>query len=1094
MRTIPFDVLLDWMLSEYASQRTIFGLPEAVFHVPKPDDPFSTTLFGERLETPIGPAAGPHTQLAQNIISAWLTGGRFIELKTVQIMDALDIPRPCIDMADEGYNVEWSQELRLHQSLAEYVKAWALVHILQRVLGFEASAPLGTIFNMSVGYNLEGITSPPMVDFMSHLENASEDLSPVRAVLRSQYPQFSDLEIPDRITHSVTLSTMHGCPPDEIERIARYLIEDRGLHTTVKLNPTLLGKDAVLRTLHETLGFAEIDIPDRVFAHDLDYHRALDLIRSLQATARTHSVDFRVKLSNTLAMSNHRGVLPGDEMYMSGRALFPVTVQLFQRLRSDVGSSLPVSFSAGADAVNIPQLLAAGAHPITVASDLLKPGGYGRLSNDLAALRAAMSSRGVSSLREWAADPAGALDALVDHALSSPRYTKTYHVGDLPKVALDLSRFDCIQAPCVAHCAACQDVPDYAHWIQRREYDAALSAILHRNPLPACTGHVCTHECQSRCTRHNYDEPVAIRRLKRFAVEHSQTSLAPAPYAGHRVAVIGSGPSGLSAAFYLALSGIRVTVLEAKDRPGGMPAIAPQFRLPEEAITSDIERIRGLGVEIRCNSQLENAPETLLQSGYSAVYVACGFARDASLSLDGGRTSGIVGALEFLDRVAHGNAPELGDHVVVIGGGNTAMDAARTAQRLTGAPTLVVYRRTRAEMPADVEEVNDLLLEGNRLEELAVPQRLHIEHGRITGLECLRAKLEDPGPDGRRRAVAVEGTSFMIPASFVIEAIGQRSDVAFLDESALLTRVSDGGIDVAHAGRTSVPGVYAGGDIARGPAIIIAACADGRSAAADICHDLGVPFRAPELPELELDDLDRGALRARRTRLSTPHAPGCLDVSDRSGFDTVEQSLTEEQAAAEAARCLQCQLLCDKCVDVCPNRANVSIRVSPITCVLPRFERVDGLLQPVGTEAIQIRQRQQVLHIDDLCNECGNCTTFCVHQGRPYRDKPRLFLTRDAFDAETDNAFWIEPGGMSCKVDGETARWREAERGTSIYEVAGARFVLDAGFVLAESDVRRSESEAISLRPAVEMAVLARAVRSSASHLPLSNTTEGSSI
>jgi len=231
MRTLPFDALLHWIETELEAERSIFGIPRELFFVPRDDAPFATTLFGHHLAAPVGPAAGPHTQLTQNILSAWLCGGRFIELKTVQIMDELEIPRPCIDMEDEGYNVEWSQELRLHESLDEYVKAWVLIRTLRRLLGFEETQ-FGTIFNMSVGYNLEGILSPPMQRFMDRLEDASEEIESIASGLRNRSP-FADLEVPSRIVDSVTLSTMHGCPPDEIEKIARYLIEERVLHTTV---------------------------------------------------------------------------------------------------------------------------------------------------------------------------------------------------------------------------------------------------------------------------------------------------------------------------------------------------------------------------------------------------------------------------------------------------------------------------------------------------------------------------------------------------------------------------------------------------------------------------------------------------------------------------------------------------------------------------------------------------------------------------------------------------------------------------------------------------------------------------------------------
>ena len=230
----------------YRHNGAIFGIPAPALLPPGRTrrTPCRTCwATGHYLATPIGPGAGPHTQLAQNIVAAWLCGGRFIELKTVQIMDELVIPRPCIDMADEGYNVEWSQELKLEQSLREYVKAWVLLHALHRLLGHEGKVPWGTVFNMSVGYDLKGIQSPAITGFMDGLGDASGLIAEYQAVLE-QHPAFRGLAIPGRVSDNVTLSTMHGCPPDEIERIGRYLLVDRGLHTIVKLNPTLLGREA----------------------------------------------------------------------------------------------------------------------------------------------------------------------------------------------------------------------------------------------------------------------------------------------------------------------------------------------------------------------------------------------------------------------------------------------------------------------------------------------------------------------------------------------------------------------------------------------------------------------------------------------------------------------------------------------------------------------------------------------------------------------------------------------------------------------------------------------------------------------------------
>ncbi len=1083
MHPLPFETLLDWILQEYSSRRSLFGIPEALFFHPRGREPLASQIFGRHLTTPIGPAAGPHTQLAQNIVSAWLTGGRFIELKTVQIMDQLSIPRPCIDLADEGYNVEWSQELRLEESRFEYVKAWALIHVLRRLLDFEGT-PFGTVFNMSVGYNLEGILNPRMQEFMAGLQDANESLEPLRETLRARFPRFADLRIPDRIVDSVTLSTMHGCPPDEIERIARHLIEDRGLHTMVKLNPTLLGKDLVNRTLHEDLGFTEIIIPDSVFAHDLAYGRAASLLQSLQASAKNCRLTFGVKLSNTLAVTNHRGLLAGDEMYMSGRALYPLTVQLFRKLREDLGPELHVSYSAGADAINAPGLLAAGALPVTVASDLLKPGGVGRFSQYLSFTEDAMRAQGVRSLADLAADSDRVLGRLVTEARRDRRYNRQARADVAPKVSSPLEMFDCIQAPCIEPCAVCQDIPDYVHWVREGAPDRALSAILHRNPLPACTGYVCTHLCQTRCTRSEYDEPVAIRRLKRFAAEIGSADLCAPRSTSHRVAIIGSGPAGLSAAFYLRMSGVHVTLFEAKNRAGGMLALAPAFRLPDHVVDADIDRIRGLGVEIRCDAHITQPPENLLLDGYDAVFVGCGFSDEVGLPIEGTQAEGVWKALDVLDRISRGEPPELGSDVLVIGGGNTAMDAARSSARITGHPSTVVYRRTRDDMPASAEEIGDLLLEGNRLQEQVLPQQILEANGRVVGLQCLRARPGSPDASGRPRPEPIPGSLFTLPATAVILAIGQTARADFLEGSRVVRRGLDGTIEIEPTGRTSVDRVYAGGDVTRGPAIIIAACADGRQAAQSICEQLHLTFHAPPRPSLVLEDVDEGELKTRRARRSAQIRPALLGPEKRHGMDLVEQTFTPEQATLEASRCLQCQLLCDKCVEVCPNRANLGVRVDPYEGELPWFSPEGDRWVERGTERVQIAQSRQILHIDELCNECGNCATFCVHEGRPYRDKPRLFLRREAFEAESDNAFLHDGTSISRRIRGATYVLLRPPTGDWIYRTPSLELTLASDFSVRRMRPVGTAADAVSLRPAVEMARLFDALHADASYLP----------
>jgi putative selenate reductase len=1088
MRVQPFDVLLHWITQELEANDAIFGIPRSLFYTPKPDAPYTSEMFGYRLATPVGPAAGPHTQLTQNILAAWLSGGRFIELKTVQIMDELEIPRPCIDMEDEGYNVEWSQELRLEQSAWEYIKAWVLVHILPRLLGWE-EVPFGTIFNMSVGYNMEGILTPPMQRFMSRMEDASAEI----AQLLAQLPDalIPESPIPTTLTNSVTLSTMHGCPPDEIEAIARYLLAERGLHTFVKLNPTLLGKDAVLDILHNHLGYRGIHIPDSVFEHDLKYDRAVTMLRALKQVAAERGLSFGVKLSNTLAMANHRDVLPGEEMYMSGRALYPVTMNLYHKLMSEFAGDLEVSYSAGADALNVPTILACGARPVTAASDLLKPGGYSRMGQWLANLEAEMEARGAASLDELAQAKMDTLAAAAADALENPRWKKSYFPFDLPKVSSGLELFDCIAAPCVEQCAVHQDVPEYAWLIAQGEDDRALEVILRRNPLPGITGYVCTHLCQTRCTRNNYEQPVAIRALKRFAFEHGEVgigksgsrspSAAESPIPGSRpprVAIVGSGPAGLAAAYFLALNGVQATIFEAREVPGGMCAIAPPFRIPPSVVQEDIERITGLGAELVLNHRVTVPPDELLEQGFDAVYLATGFQRDLVLEIPGIEGEGVFTALRFLESVMAGERPALGQEVLVIGGGNTAMDASRTAQRLTGSPSTIVYRRSLAEMPAEAEELEWFFEEGNELIELASPTQVILEDGRVAALECVRNELGELGPDGRRRPVPVPGSEFRIEASAIILAIGQRPDLAFLDGSGLSLDRRGGVATDAESRRTNRDRVYAGGDVTRGPEIIIAAAEDGRRAAEAICRQLGIPeSRSPaSLPELTADDILQ--VKQARVRKILQHEPQMLPVAQRDGFACVEQPLSEEAARAEAARCLQCSTFCDKCVEVCPNRANYAYHVEPGRWTLPVLAHNEGMLAVAGEETFQVTQARQILHVEDLCNECGNCATFCVHQGKPYADKPRLFLDEGDFLAADDNAFRFQGNTLRRREGGREAQLT-AEDGRLLFEDDHVRLELSPEFEIRAMALKAPFAGTLSLREAAEMATILEGVRGS---------------
>ena len=370
---LSLEQLLSWIKKEEKTNK-IFGISKSLFFNPSDDDVFRINRYGQLLETPVGVAAGPHTQLSQNIVSSWLTGARYIELKTIQVLDELEVTKPCINMEDEGYNCEWSQELKLEQSLNEYINALIAIYILKKRLNakqFQWDNEPGFIFNMSVGYNLEGILSPGVQKFLDVMADARELIDEKLKIAQTIFPEASDLNIPSTVSDNITISTMHGCPPDEIEKIGLYFIEERRLNTTIKLNPTLLGPDKLRDILNNRLGFDAI-VPDIAFEHDLKYDAGVKLIEILLQKAKASNVEFNIKLTNTLETLNAKAVLPEKEpmLYMSGRALHAISINLALKLRNQFNGNLDISFSAGADCFNIPDILSCGLNPVTICSDV----------------------------------------------------------------------------------------------------------------------------------------------------------------------------------------------------------------------------------------------------------------------------------------------------------------------------------------------------------------------------------------------------------------------------------------------------------------------------------------------------------------------------------------------------------------------------------------------------------------------------------------------------------------------------------------------------------------------------------------------------
>ena len=383
MKGLPFPQLIRWIKEEYKKKESVFEVDR--FYTAKGT---KAELFGRKLETVVGPAAGPHTQLAQNLAAAYAAGGRFFELKTVQIMDgeelAACVAKPCINADDECYNCEWSTELTVPQAFEEYVKGWFLMAVMAVEYGL--GAPDGYQFNMSVGYDLEGIRSPKIDSFIEQLKDASgtEIFCSCREWLLEHIDEFEYLTkeeveaISPHICDSVTLSTLHGCPAGEIERIAAYLLEEKGLNTFLKCNPTLLGYDYAKETL-EMLGYDYVTFDDHHFREDLQYEDAVPMLQRLLDKAQSLGLEFGVKLTNTFPVETVHGELPSQEMYMSGKALFPLTIAVAAKLAADFPKTLRMSYSGGADESNVADIIEAGIWPVTVSTILLKPAGYKNL-------------------------------------------------------------------------------------------------------------------------------------------------------------------------------------------------------------------------------------------------------------------------------------------------------------------------------------------------------------------------------------------------------------------------------------------------------------------------------------------------------------------------------------------------------------------------------------------------------------------------------------------------------------------------------------------------------------------------------------------
>jgi len=455
----------------------------------------------------------------------------------------------------------------------------------------------------------------------------------------------------------------------------------------------------------------------------------------------------------------------------------------------------------------------------------------------------------------------------------------------------------------------------------------------------------------------------------------------------------------LACGYFLKLAGFDVDIYETKNLPGGMVSDAiPSFRLTYEAINKDIKRIENLGVKIHYNCKIDSQYFKDLRSSHNYIYLAVGAQNFKILGIEGENSIGVINPFKFLSSVKHQEKIEVGKNIAILGGGNTAIDVARTAYRIAGnnSNVTIIYRRSMNEMPADVEEIKALLEEGIKIQELTAPSKIISKDGKVKALVCYKMQLTDKKDNkGRLISEKIEGSEFEIKLDTIIPAIGQDIVIDFVKPNLL---------EANEYFETKIKNVFIGGDAMRGPATIIKAVADGRKVAENIIKKSNIIFNFN--PDTEDKGITYNDLIIKKSQRVFGTKSCELEINNRKNFDIVVNTLTKEQAIEEASRCLLCNEVCSICVTVCPNRANYCYFTKPLSYNLQKIEIKNGKPNTIEDKLFEVKQKYQIINIADFCNECGNCDTFCPSAGAPYKNKPKFYIDKQTF-LNSDSGYFI---------------------------------------------------------------------------------------